>query len=130
MEVLCMDVKEKEGELAGCGFAWVPKGMWAVGGTKPTDNDGVALLEVDADPGPSEPTPRETRTGRGRGNPALGWKNGFEPFNLLLAAKLVSVTNGGLGRGEQKLEVRPGKAPKPSRADLEKAVARRRTGRP
>lgn len=121
-----MDVKEEEDELAGCGFAWVPKGRWAVGGSRPTQDGGVALLEVDADPGPSRPTPRKTRTGRGRGNPALGWKNGFEPFNLMLAAKLASVTNGDLGKGRRKLEVRPGKAPRPSRADLAKAIGRRR----
>lgn len=121
--------EEKDG-MAGCGFAWVPKGMWAVGETKPTEEGGVALLEVDADPGPSEPTPRKTGTSRGRGNPALAWKGGFEPFNLLLAAKLVSVTDGGLGRDGQKLKIRPGKAPVISRDVLERAGGRRRRRRP
>lgn len=119
--------KEEVKEVAGCGFAWVPKGMWAVGGTRPTEEGGVALLEVDADPGPSEPTRRTTRAVRGRGNPAGGWKGGFEPFNLLLAAKLVSVTNGGLGKDGQKLEIRPGKASTISRDALEQAGVR--TGR-
>ena len=123
-------VEEKDG-MAGCGFAWVPKGMWAVGETKPTEEGGVALLEVDADPGPSEPTPRRTGTSSGRGNPALAWKRGFEPFNLLLAAKLVSVTDGGLGKDGQRLEIRPGKAPVVSKAALEKAGGRpRRRPRP
>ena len=120
------DEEKDEGSLAGCGFAWVPKGMWAVGGTRPTEEGGVALLEVDADPGPSEPTRRVIRPTRGRGNPAGGWKGGFEPFNLLLAAKLVSVTDGGLGKDGQKLEIRPGKAPTISRDALEKAGIKQR----
>lgn len=125
-----MGEKEKEEELAGCGFAWVPRGMWAVGTTKPTERDGVALLEVDADPGLSEPTPRTTRVTGGRENPAGGWKGGIEPFNLMLVANLVSVTNGGLGRDGQKLEIRPGKAPRLSRADLEAVLGRQRRRRP